>query len=210
MIPDDVGPDTAQADGKLIEFIERRREEQARNRRQRLQLIVIACLGVIGLLLTVSNAVLVSRLLARRSVPPATAPLSPVRGATLVTATVTPPEPVAEPAASPPPESVAEPAASRPREPVAEAAASPPAPSEERVERTAPQQRTAVLPRSPTPTLTVTSETDSARRTARWLVEMYGPLEAKRRALAAAQFYSGEDSLFWRRVADYALQIPAR
>ncbi|HET7341786.1 MAG TPA: hypothetical protein VFL90_10005, partial [Methylomirabilota bacterium] len=56
-------PAAPQADGRLVEFIERRRQEQSVERRQRIQLGVIAGLVAIVLALAVSNVVLLNRLL---------------------------------------------------------------------------------------------------------------------------------------------------
>src|SRR5207248_11782495 len=54
-IPEDVEPGTPQADARLLEFIERRRQREVRDRRQRLQLAAIACLAVIVLIPTIST-----------------------------------------------------------------------------------------------------------------------------------------------------------
>src|SRR5262245_41035452 len=83
-IPDPFEPESPHIDTRMFEFVERRREEQARARRQRIQLVAIVALGLIGIVLTVSNAILVSRLIARPVTPPAVAP-PPVRSAAPVT-----------------------------------------------------------------------------------------------------------------------------
>jgi hypothetical protein len=41
---------------------------------------------------------------------------------------------------------------------------------------------------------------DSVRRTASYLVETHGRQEAEARAASVAEFYSGEQRAFWRRV----------
>ena len=63
-IPEDPEPESPTMHLRMLEFVERRREEQARARRQRIQLIALTGLGIIGIVLAVSNAVLVSRLVA--------------------------------------------------------------------------------------------------------------------------------------------------
>ena len=35
------------------------------------------------------------------------------------------------------------------------------------------------------------------------MLHAYGPLEAEGKALAAAEFYTGDDGVFWRRVVGY-------
>jgi hypothetical protein len=49
---------------------------------------------------------------------------------------------------------------------------------------------------------------DSAERTADWLVQTYGRVEAESRALRVAEFYSGERRAFWRRVLDDVRRTP--
>jgi hypothetical protein len=41
---------------------------------------------------------------------------------------------------------------------------------------------------------------DPALRTARWLVRTHGLVEAENRVTRVAEFYSGEQGAFWRRV----------
>ena len=218
-IPEDVEPGTPQADARLLEFIERRRQREVRDRRQRLQLAAIACLGVIVLILTISNAVLLSRLLARPLVPPALAPQPTVRRAPSATPTS---PPVSEPSASPSP-AARIPDTPPPAAPEPDAAATLPernapravnsdggpdmAPKPPDVRRPPAQPGRGSIPhRHETPArayapAAVAGEADPVRRTARWLVESYGPLEAESRALAAAEFYSSDEREFWRRVA---------
>jgi hypothetical protein len=64
--------------------------------------------------------------------------------------------------------------------------------------RSAPAQ--AARPGAPPESLSAGVETDPAVRTARWMIRTYGPLDAETKALAAAQFYTGEEGEFWRRV----------
>ena len=78
-IPEHIEPEP-QVDTRMLEFVQRRREEQAVARRQRVQAIAITALGIIGIILTVSNAVLVSRLVARPVMSPPVVP-APVRSA---------------------------------------------------------------------------------------------------------------------------------
>ena len=57
---------------------------------------------------------------------------------------------------------------------------------------------------SPAPeSLSPAADVDPALRTARWMIHAYGPLEAEGKALSAAEFYTGDDSAFWRRVVGY-------
>jgi hypothetical protein len=179
--------------GRMAEFIERRREDQARARRERIQLVAITVLGLIAIVLTVSNAVLVSRLIARPARPPAAAPLAPRPAAP----PDEPPPPVSqEPEPAPAPAPAAAPrlwddAGVPPRR-------SPPAPET----RTPPPSRPSRTPRAEERTsLPSRPPRDPAERTARYLVQTYGPLEAETRALAVTQFYSSpEEAAFWRRV----------
>ena len=169
-LPEPTEPESPQMDTRMVEFLERRRAEQAQARRQRVQLVAILALGLIAIGLTVSNAVLVSRLVAR-SAPPA-GPTAPRASAPLE-----PPVPVARALESP----AASPA------PVPVTPALPPRP--------------APAPGPPAPAAPLAAEGDPAQRTARWLVQAYGPLDAEGRALAAAEFYEGAERQFWRRVA---------
>jgi len=188
-IPDLPEPESPHLDTRMLEFVERRREEQALKRRQRIQLVAIVALGLVGILLTVSNAVLVSRLVAGPVTPPVVAP-PPVRSAAPA-----PPAPESEsgsPSAavrSEPPAEPALPADDRPALPDRAARAT---------ARPAPPESTR--PRVAQESLSTAVETDPALRTARWMVHTYGALDAETKALAAAQFYTGEEGEFWRRV----------
>jgi hypothetical protein len=62
-------------------------------------------------------------------------------------------------------------------------------------------------PRSPANRAT---ESDSVRRTATWLVQSYGRLEAENRAATVAEFYSGERRTFWHRVLAEVRRTPER
>jgi hypothetical protein len=54
------------------------------------------------------------------------------------------------------------------------------------------------------------AEEDSARRTARWLIQTHGRLEAENRAAKVAEFYSGEQGAFWQRVLLNVRREPER
>jgi hypothetical protein len=211
-IPDLPEPESPHMDTRMLEFVERRREEQAHARRQRIQLVAIIALGLTCIILTVSNAVLVSRLFARPATPSAVAP--PVRSA----APVTPAAPESDagaPAAAirsePPPPAPTSPRAARTPAPRA-AAVSTPAQAVVPVDdqpalpdRPAAIASRPVVPESsrplpPAERLSPAVESDPAVRTARWMLRTYGPLEAETKALAAAQFYTGGEGEFWRRV----------
>jgi hypothetical protein len=51
-------------------------------------------------------------------------------------------------------------------------------------------------------------DSDSARRTARWLVQTHGRVEAENRVAKVAEFYSGEQNAYWRRVLLAVRQEP--
>ena len=55
-------------------------------------------------------------------------------------------------------------------------------------------------PSPPRESASLAVDVDPALRTARWMLHTYGPLDAEAKALAAAQFYSGDEGEFWRRV----------
>lgn len=236
-IPDWNEPDAPQTDTRMFEFVERRREEQARARRQRIQLVAIAALGLIGIVLTVSNAVLVSRLIARPVTPPAVLP-PPARSAAPVerepaagvssesalAATAEPTRPAPAPsratkssrvAAATAPRDTSPPRADAEREPAARESVTNEAMPRETVpppdERPSLPERPTRTPARPAPLtservpaaregLSTAVETDPALRTARWMIHTYGPLDAEGKALAASQFYTGEEGSFWRRV----------
>ena len=234
-IPEDIEPEP-HVDTRMLEFVQRRREEQATARRQRVQAIAITALGIIGIILTVSNAVLVSRLVARPVTPPAVIP-APMRSAPSAARVEPPPAPASQPpqptpAPTPPAASVrsearaAAPAASVRSEPRSEAPtpsvgneprtteqtapptsdpsrreSSPPALPERSVPVARPSAvRESRQPGAPRETVSTAIETDPALRTAQWMIRTYGPLDAETKALAAAEFYTGDDSAFWDRV----------
>jgi len=207
-IPDLPEPESPRMDTRMLDFVERRREEQALKRRQRIQLVAIVALGLVGIVLTVSNAVLVSRLVARPVTPPVVAP-PPVRTAA--------PTPAPESESSSPAAGVRSEPLAPPRAaiaPVPARVSSKPAPAEPAPaadDRPALPDRAAraaarlAPPESTRPviahdSLSTAVETDPALRTARWMVHTYGALDAETKALAAAQFYTGEEGEFWRRV----------
>jgi len=167
-MPEETEPEEPQPNAGLLEFINRRRLHQARQRRQRLLAAAMAALALIAVALAVSNVLLIRRLAWRAETPP------PAR--------VAPPAPVASAPARPP-----EPAAPAPApSPAVEAPPTPPAPAPP------------------------AAENDSARRTARWLVQTHGRLEAENRAAKVAEFYRGEEGAFWRRVLLNVRREPAR
>ena len=55
--------------------------------------------------------------------------------------------------------------------------------------------------------LSTAVEMDPALRTARWMIRTYGPLDAEGKALAAAEFYTGEEGEFWRRVVAHVRTV---
>ena len=210
--------DEPEIDARMLEFVERRREEQAHERRQRVQLIAIIALGVIAVVLTVFNAMLVNRLLSRPAMPAAVNP-PPVRS----TAPTQRPEPsdraLSEPEPLPPEpqespvstSALAEPPVPRP----APRAPAPSMPSDQPPsvaseppalpEPGARGSRGAVSdqPRPESRDLPAAVETDPALRTARWMIRTYGRLDAETKALAASQFYTGGERAFWRRVVSH-------
>jgi hypothetical protein len=219
-----------QVDMRMLEFVQRRREEQAVARRQRVQVVAIIALGIIGIVLTVSNAVLVSRLVARPVTPPAVVQ-APVRSAPS-TPRVAPAERARPtPEAAPPPAAAvraeprsaapsaavrddARPAASVREVPRPEARAVPPVdasgdgPVPALPERSARASRPGAggesrPPSAPRESLSSAVEMDPALRTAQWMMRTYGPLDAETRALAAAEFYTGDEGTFWHRVVSH-------
>jgi hypothetical protein len=206
-IRDDDDREEPYADAGLLEYIDRRRLYQVRLRRHRFLVMAVTALAVVAAALAVSNVVLLQRLASRPTVPeppavatetPGIAPAPPVatpeppataeppavateRPAAATERPVTPPTPPA--AASPGPAAVAPPPVEVPR------------PSSSPV---------AAVPAMPAP-MTARSgpaaePEDSARRTARWMVQTYGRLEAENRAARVAEFYGGADGAYWRRV----------
>jgi hypothetical protein len=194
----------SQAAAGLLEYMDRSRLHRVRQRRrQRILMRTTLALGLIAAVLAVSNVMLLNRLNAASEAPP------PARVATAVPAlrpelaapapsSETPaplpaaraPEPVAiapGPAASAPPPGASAPAASA---------------------RLAPTLGPAAVG-TPVP-VTVAEEGDSARRMARWLVQTYGRAEAENRVTEVAEFYSGEEGAFWRRVLLNLRQEPER
>ena len=196
-IADRTDPEEPQADAELLDFIDRRRDQQARQRRHRILVAAIAALALIAVALAFSNVILLRRL-AERGESPGPARVSP-SSPPVATAPAAPAAPVAPAPAAPPP--------AAPAPPPEIAAPSPPAAT-----------AGAVLESTSTPPVTappeikskVAAEGDSARRTARWLVQTHGRLEAENRAAKVAEFYSGEQGAFWRRVLLNVRQEPER
>lgn len=200
-IPDHDEREGSQADTGLLEYIDRRRLYQVRQRRQRILMGTTVALGLLAAVLAVSNVILLNRLNAASEAPPppsvATAPPA---------ATPEPSAPAPRPAAP----------ASQPSayasEPVATAPA-PPAPAASGASAPAASAPSAATPdpavRTPLP-MTAADEGDSARRTARWLVQTHGRVEAENRVARVAEFYSGAEGAFWRRVLLNVRQQPER
>jgi hypothetical protein len=172
-------PEEPQADAGLLEFIDRRRGHQAQERRRRIVVSAIAALAVIAIALAFSNIILLRRFAARPEAPPAASVAS-----------------VPAPAASP----TAAPAETlRPAEP-----APPSRPAANMVIE-------STTPALPTPTAQKSlgvPDSDSARRTARWLVQTHGRVEAENRVAKVAEFYRGEQNAYWRRVLLAVRQEP--
>jgi hypothetical protein len=191
-IPERGEPEAPQAGADLIEFLDQRRHRQAQQGRQRILVVVIAALSVVAAMLALSNVMLLKRVAfppAPRTVAhPSPAPLS---------APGTP----ATPTPAPPHSAPGHPAnaASGSRQSAAPADAPAPPPSD------------ASQPMPP-PAMSATpaDEPDPARRTARWLVQTYGRLDAENRAVRVAEFYSGEERAFWRRVLAGVQSEPTR
>jgi hypothetical protein len=190
-IPRDAEPEEPQVNAGLLEFINRRRVHQARQRRQRVLVAATAALALIAVVLAVSNVLLVRRLAGRaQTAPPASvSPPSPVASA---------PAPVAS--APAPPDLDRARATARPV---------PTAPPLSPNDATPPKPQPPAASATPAPARAA-AEPDSARRTARWLVQTHGRLEAENRAAKVAEFYSGSEGAFWRRVLLNVRQEPER
>lgn len=183
-----------QADSDLLEYIDRRRDYQARQRRRRFLVAAVAALGVIVIALVFSNVVLMRRLAARTESPPVASAPTPVPSAA--------PAPAPEVSTS-----VASGPTTPPAEPAPPSATRPPTANTGMVlESTTP----SAPRRSTTPRHAGATDGDSARRTARWLVQTHGRLEAESRVTKVAEFYSGEQGAFWRRVLVNVRQAPER
>lgn len=175
--------DESQADAGLLEYIDRRRLYQVRERRHRFLVSTTVALGVLAAILAVSNVILLQRLNATSDAPPPASVVSAPPAAPAPTAQA--PEPVA-------PAPVAAPAPAIASAPAASARSEPPLPA----------------PRPAIQEVPAAAEADSARRTARWLVQTHGRLEAESRAAKVAEFYSGEQGAFWKRVLVNVRQEP--
>jgi hypothetical protein len=219
-------------DAELLRFIDRRRQQQARRRRKLFIVGTAAAASVVVLALVVAGW-----LLGRRSpsapapgtvatAPPASpepaskpatpradgpAPIAPSPGGETVTPpsadTVVPPR--GESAAPPRSDTAPPPTASQPSVGATDAeraAPSTPAPprAATRAERSRPTPP-AIEPTRPTRS---PAATGSVQRTATWLVQTYGRLEAENRAAVVAEFYSGERRAFWQRVLAEVRRTP--
>ena len=185
----------SQADAGLLEYIDRRRLYEVRQRRQRVLVGTVIGLGALAAVLAVSNVILFTRLNAGSEAPPPASVASAPPAAPV-------PEAPAPAAPSPPP-----PAAPAPG-PVAPA--TPPTP-DSAVEAPPPAALAAPVPPGSARRATAADdEGDSARRTAQWLVQTHGRIEAENRAAKVAEFYSGEQGAFWHRVLLNVRQEPER
>jgi cytoskeletal protein RodZ len=173
--PEQVETEEPQPNAGLLEFINRRRMHQARQRRHRVLVAATAALALIAVVLALSNVLLIKRLAWR---------------------TETPAPPAS--ASSPPP------VASAPARPPDTAVPAPPSPT------VTPSTMAPSVETHPTPPAPEATRGDSARRTARWMVQTHGRLEAENRAAKVAEFYSGPEGAFWRRVLLNVRQEPER
>jgi hypothetical protein len=204
-IPGRNDPETPRADARLLEFIAERRLAQARQRRQMIVLGASAGAALILLSVTVASLLFVR--------PPKS---GPVVSPTPTPSTQAPPPPRAPDAARAP----APRAASRTVEPdrfppappdPSGSPASGPGPATTRPATTTPAPATAPSGSlSASPGSDLSDSADPARRTASWLVQSYGRLEAENRAIVVAEFYSGERRAFWQRVLAEVRTIPDR
>jgi hypothetical protein len=196
-IPDrDEGRDSKSAAG-LLEYIDRRRLNQVRERRQRTLMRTIVALGLLAAILAVCNVLLLNRLNATHETP------APARVASATLPAPPPPVAPADPPAVSAPEPV--PAASLPAP-----AAAPDAPAPTATPPPAPTTPAATL-RAPMPAPPAEEEEeDAALRTARWLVQTHGRIEAEDRVAKVAAFYSGERRAFWARVLLNVRRAPER
>ena len=212
-IPDQPESEEPQADARLLEFIRERRQQGERQRRHQMLVVATAALGLIAVVLAISNALLIKRLMGRGPSTAVTAPAPSVASAPAVPAESAAP---ATRAPSPPPASTVAPPPVAPPSPVEvpAAATAPPAPRMDRPAVASPPPAdipaaAALSASSPSPAAPDT-RVDRARRTARWLVQTHGRLEAENRAAKVAEFYGGEEGAFWRRVLLNVRQEPER
>jgi hypothetical protein len=220
-----------QADRELLEYIDRRRRVQARQRRQLIMLGTFAAVGLIGLTIAAASLLFYNRRPAAPAATVATAPpAQPPEASAVPSPTATPPTAPPEPAApaastDAAPSSTSAPPAVEPDRGLPPPSAGEPRPAvrESASKRRAAMRESSADPRSavresasaPRPavresTTESSAGTDPAQRTADWLVRTYGPLEAENRALVVAEFYSGERRAFWRRVAAGVRQTAER
>lgn len=202
-----------EAGSDLLEFLDERRQRQAQQRRQRALAIATGALSVIAAILAVSNLILLRQIAGPQPVRVVASPPDSPPSAAPPTST----RPAARHAPAPPPSA----AASAPDEPSPPALPPAPARRDSSAPAAAPPTPRSAQPRSePEPSLpspsfpasapsgvvdgrplpVETEEPDPARRTARWLVQTYGRLDAESRAARVVDFYSGQERAFWRRV----------
>jgi outer membrane biosynthesis protein TonB len=200
----------------LLEYIDRRRLHQARQRRQRLLVAAIATLGLVAAMLAVSNMILLKRLSTRaQTPPPAAVATAPPASPAPARPTETSPRPteMSPPPAAPAPPAPAAATTTAPPQTRAPAPASPPtAPIPPPVPTAPPAASAPTPPTASAPPVAASApaaaDGDAAQRTARWMVETHGRIEAENRAARVAEFYTGDERAFWRRVLLNVRQEP--
>jgi hypothetical protein len=205
-LPERVTSDHPQPDAELLRFIDRRREREARRRRRLWLFGTAAAAGVI--VLAVASYLVVGR----ATGPSATAPVATAPSSS---PTPTPTAPPAEAPPAPPPAPRTDDAAtsSPSRQPRAADVerAEPATPPPAREPQRPPARRLPPSDVPPTRWVEVQpAASDSVRRTATWLVQTHGRQEAEARAATVAEFYSGEQRAFWRRVLEEVRRTPER
>jgi hypothetical protein len=197
-----------QAGAELLEYIARGRLHEVRRRRQRRLMHTTVALGLLAAILAVSNVILLKRLNADSEAPPPASVASAQMAATPEPAAPAPP--LVAPAL--PPDTPAPPPAPSAPEPVA-IASGPPAPALPGASAPATSGQSAATPRpvlaTPSPVMAA-DEGDSALRTARWLIQTHGRLEAENLVAKVAEFYTGAEGAFWQRVLLNVRQEPER
>ncbi|HEU5322521.1 MAG TPA: hypothetical protein VFX28_17065, partial [Methylomirabilota bacterium] len=161
------GDGGAAVDHQFKRFIEKRRREQARSRRERNLWLVVGALAGVCVILAVANVVLATRLMAARSPAPVT---------------VAAPEPAALASTAPPPEAPRGPVTAA-REPEA------PAPPREAAVPPAPSAPPSLPPRAAEPEAGAPSASPPSGSTAAWMIEAYGRKGAEDHVRRVVEFY---------------------